>query len=247
MTASGSTTTYGFHASHEQLPPDELLVALRHAAEVGFTAGMCSDHFAPWSERQGHSGYAWAWLGAALATTALPMGVVTAPGQRYHPAITAQAAATLEQMHPGRFWLALGSGQALNEHITGERWPAKEERLLRLEECVAVLRALFDGETVTHDGRVRVDRARLWSRPATPPPLLAAAVTPPTAARAADLGGRPDHDQPARRGAEGDAGRLPRRRRSGTGGAPGARVLGPGPGHRPADRPRPVAGAGPGR
>jgi probable non-F420 flavinoid oxidoreductase len=185
MTPSAPTTTYGFHASHEQLPPEELLDALRHAEAVGFTAGMCSDHFAPWSARQGHSGYAWAWLGAALATTDLPMGVVTAPGQRYHPAITAQAAATLERMHPGRFWMALGSGQALNEHITGERWPGKEERQLRLEECVAVMRALFAGETVSHEGRVRVDRAHLWTRPAAPPPLLAAAVTPATAARAA--------------------------------------------------------------
>ncbi len=205
-------TTYGFHASHEQLAPDALLDALRHAEAVGFAAGMCSDHFAPWSERQGQSGHAWAWLGAALATTALPMGVVTAPGQRYHPAITAQAAATLEQMHPGRFWLALGSGQALNEHITGERWPAKEERLLRLEECVAVLRGLFDGETVSHDGRIRVDRARLWSRPATPPPLLAAAVTPPTAARAAAWAdglitiNQPDEGQKATLAAYRDAG-----------------------------------------
>ena len=88
-------TVIGFHASHEQVHPAALLDAVRHAEEAGFTAAMCSDHFSPWSERQGHSGFAWSWLGAALATTRLPFGVVNAPGQRYHPAIVAQAIATL--------------------------------------------------------------------------------------------------------------------------------------------------------
>ncbi|ONK14155.1 TIGR03885 family FMN-dependent LLM class oxidoreductase [Streptomyces sp. MP131-18] len=178
-------TAYGYHASHEQFAPAELLTLLRAAQDAGFATGMCSDHFAPWSARQGHSGHAWVWLGAALATTQLPMGVVTAPGQRYHPAVLAQAAATLAQLFPGRLWLALGTGQALNEHITGERWPAKEVRARRLAECVEVMRALFAGETVSHEGLVRVDRARLWSLPALPPVLLAAAVTPATAAWAA--------------------------------------------------------------
>ncbi|WP_410535813.1 TIGR03885 family FMN-dependent LLM class oxidoreductase [Streptomyces sp. KL2] len=178
-------TRYGFHASHEQFPPARLLSLLEAAEEAGFSSGMCSDHFAPWSSRQGHSGHAWAWLGSALAATSLPLGVVTAPGQRYHPAVLAQAAATLTQMHPGRLWVALGTGQALNEHITGAPWPGKEERVRRLEECVDVMRALFAGETVSHDGLVRVDRARLWSLPERPPALLAAAVSPATAARAA--------------------------------------------------------------
>src|SRR5690606_15050981 len=102
--------------------------AVRAAEEAGFSQAMCSDHFAPWSTRQGHSGQAWTWLGAALATTALPMGVVSAPGDRYHPAVLAQSAATLARMFPQRLWLALGSGQALNEHITGGRWPDKETR-----------------------------------------------------------------------------------------------------------------------
>jgi probable non-F420 flavinoid oxidoreductase len=179
-------TTYGFHASLEQLPPGQFLELTCAAEAAGFAAGMCSDHFAPWSSRQGPSGFAWAWLGAALASTALPMGVVTAPGQRLHPAVAAHAAATLAEMHPGRFWLALGTGQALNEHITGDRWPSKEERQLRLQECAEIMRALLAGETVSHDGRVRVDRARLWTLPQTPPPLLGAAVTPATAARAAE-------------------------------------------------------------
>jgi probable non-F420 flavinoid oxidoreductase len=178
-------TTFGFHASHEQFAPGELLEVLRLAEAAGFTAGMCSDHFAPWSTRQGHSGYAWSWLGAALASTSLPMGVVSAPGDRYHPAVLAQAAATLAQMFPGRFWVALGSGQALNEHVTGGEWPAKEVRTRRLAECARVMRALFAGETVTRDGPVRVDRATLWTLPSQPPPLLGAAVTPATAAQVA--------------------------------------------------------------
>jgi probable non-F420 flavinoid oxidoreductase len=175
----------GYHASHEQLHPRALLESVAAAEDAGFDAAMCSDHFAPWSSRQGHSGYAWAWLGAALATTSLRFGVVTAPGQRYHPAIAAQKIATLAAMFPGRFWAALGSGEAMNEHVTGDPWPRKEVRNARLLECVDVMRRLLDGEEVSHDGLVTVDRARVWTRPEEPPPLLAAAVTAPTARWAA--------------------------------------------------------------
>jgi probable non-F420 flavinoid oxidoreductase len=178
-------TVIGFHASHEQMPPGELLEAAVAAEAAGFTAGMCSDHFAPWSERQGHSGFAWSWLGAALASTSLPFGVVNAPGQRYHPAIIAQAAATLASMFPGRFWVALGSGEAVNEHITGGGWPRKEIRTARLRECVDVIRALLAGEEVSHDGLVTVDRARIWSLPDRPPKLIGAAVSVETAAEVA--------------------------------------------------------------
>lgn len=174
-------TTVGFHASHEQLPPSDLLRAVRRAEEAGFQTAMCSDHLSPWSERQGHSGHAWTWLGAALATTSLPFGVVTAPGQRYHPVMTAQAIATLGELFPGRFWAALGSGEAVNEHVTGDRWPDKPTRDARLLECVAVMRALLAGEEVTHDGLVRVDRARLWSLPEQVPDLVGAAVSLQTA------------------------------------------------------------------
>jgi probable non-F420 flavinoid oxidoreductase len=173
--------TVGFHASHEQLAPSALLAAVQRAEDTGFDAAMCSDHFAPWSVRQGHSGFAWSWLGSALQATRLPMGVVTAPGQRYHPAITAQAIATLADMHPGKFWAALGSGEAVNEHITGDRWPDKATRDARLLECVAVIRALLAGEEVTHHGLVTVDRARLWSIPSTLPGLYGAAVSEATA------------------------------------------------------------------
>jgi probable non-F420 flavinoid oxidoreductase len=172
----------GYHASHEQLPPSALLRCVVAAEAAGFHAAMCSDHFAPWSSRQGHSGFAWSWLGAALQATELSFGVVNAPGQRYHPAIVAQAAATLSELYPDRFWLALGSGEASNEHITGDPWPAKDERRARLGEAAAVIRALLAGETVSHDGLVRVDRAKLWTLPARPPMLVGAAVSPDTAA-----------------------------------------------------------------
>jgi probable non-F420 flavinoid oxidoreductase len=172
--------TVGFHASHEQLAPSQLLGCVRHAEAAGFAAAMCSDHLAPWSERQGHSGFAWSWLGAALQATQLPFGVVTAPGQRYHAVILAQAIATLGEMYPGRFWAALGSGEAVNEHVTGERWPDKPTRDARLLECVEVIRALLRGEEVSHDGLIRVDRARLWSLPPEPPALVGAAVSEQT-------------------------------------------------------------------
>lgn len=173
--------TVGFHASHEQLSPAALLRCVRRAEDAGFQAAMCSDHFAPWSARQGHSGFAWSWLGAALQATSLPFGVVTAPGQRYHPAVLAQAIATLAEMFPGRVWAALGSGEAVNEHITGDRWPDKPVRDERWLECAGIIRRLLAGEDVTWDGHVRVDRARLWTRPGSPPPLVAAAVSEPTA------------------------------------------------------------------
>jgi probable non-F420 flavinoid oxidoreductase len=176
-------TVIGFHCSHEQINPAQLLCDVQHAEQVGFTAGMSSDHFSPWSERQGESGFAWSFLGAALATTQLPFGVVNAPGQRYHPAIIAQAIATLAQMFPGRFWAALGSGEASNERITGDQWPRKEVRDQRLIECVDVIRRLLNGEEVSHEGLVHVNRARLWTLPETVPDLVGPAVTPDTAAR----------------------------------------------------------------
>jgi probable non-F420 flavinoid oxidoreductase len=170
----------GWHASHEQIAPSQLLKDARHAEAAGFEAAWSSDHFAPWSQRQGQSGFAFSWLGAAMATTSLPFGVVNAPGQRYHPAIVAQAVATLTEMFPGRLSVALGSGEFMNEHITGDRWPDKPTRNARLRECVDIIRALLAGEEVTHHGLVHVDRARLWTR-AQQPPLLATAVSEATA------------------------------------------------------------------
>ncbi|GAB4019699.1 TIGR03885 family FMN-dependent LLM class oxidoreductase [Spirosoma koreense] len=171
----------GYHASHEQFKPSTLLTYVQRAQQAGFTAASSSDHFHPWSNRQGESGFAWSWLGAALQATSLSYGVVNAPGQRYHPAIIAQAAATLAEMFPERFWMAVGTGQFLNEHITGGKWPAKADRNARLAECVEIIRALWKGETVTHQGLVTVEEARLYSRPAIPPLLFGAAVTSKTA------------------------------------------------------------------
>lgn len=175
----------GFHCSHEQRPPSFLLRAVQDAERAGFDGAMCSDHFTPWNPRQGESGFALSWLGAALAQTTLPIGMVNAPGQRYHPAIVAQAFATLAEMFPGRFWAALGSGENMNEHITGAPWPDKEVRNARLRESVEVIRRMFDGEEVTHRGLVEVHRARLWTRPAAPPRLYATAVSAQTAGWAA--------------------------------------------------------------
>lgn len=172
----------GYHASHEQFSPSELLRYVKLAEEAGFTSVNCSDHFHPWSERQGQSGFAFAWLGAAMMNSSLPFGVVCTPGYRYHPAVVAQAAATLSEMFPHRFWISLGSGEALNERITGEKWPLKPERNERLRECSDIIRRLLSGQTVTHSGRITVEHARLYTLPATPPLVLGAAVTKETAA-----------------------------------------------------------------
>ena len=171
----------GFHASHEQFPPSELLGLVQEAEAAGFDCAMSSDHFRPWGPAQGHSGYAWSWLGAALQATQLPFGVISAPGYRYHPAILAQGAATLCEMFPGRLWLTLGSGQRLNEDLTGVAWPEKAERNARLKECADIIRALMRGETVTHHGRVTLIEGKIYSLPKNPPLLLGAAVSEATA------------------------------------------------------------------
>lgn len=171
----------GYHASHEQFAPSALLNYVQLAEAAGFQCAKSSDHFHPWSERQGQSGFAWSWLGASIQATRLPFGMISAPGYRYHPAVLAQAAATIGEMFPDRLWLALGSGEAINEAITGLPWPEKAERNLRLAECVKITRALFAGETVTHRGRVTVIEAKLYSRPAKPVPIYGAAVSADTA------------------------------------------------------------------
>ncbi len=173
----------GYHCSHEQFAPDELLRLVRRAESAGFTSAMCSDHFHPWSPEQGQAGFAWSFLGAALQATSLAFGVVTVPGGwRYSPAIIAQAAATLDCMYPGRFWIAPGSGEALNERITGLPWPIKAERNARLREAVDIIRALWAGETVTHAGLLTVEEATLYTRPRGAPPLIVgAALSEPTA------------------------------------------------------------------
>lgn len=171
----------GYHASHEQFNPAELLGYVKLAEKAGFDCAMCSDHFHPWSREQGQSGFTWSWLGSALEATKLSFGTVNAPGQRYHPAIIAQAAATLCQMYPGRFWLSVGSGENLNEHITGDPWPEKDTLNARLKECVSIMRSLWGGETVNHEGLIKVRDARLFTLPPEPPLIVGAAITEATA------------------------------------------------------------------
>ncbi len=171
----------GYHASHEQFTPRDLLELVQKAEQAGFQSVLSSDHFHPWSDKQGESGFAWSWLGAAMQATNLEYGIVNAPGQRYHPAIIAQAAATLDQMFPGRFWLCQGSGQALNENITGDKWPSKDVRNARLKESVDVIRELWKGDYVTHHGIVNVENAKLFTPPETIPAIYGAAITEKTA------------------------------------------------------------------
>lgn len=171
----------GFHASHELYSPSELLHWAQVAERAGFSRAMCSDHFAPWGTAQRHSGNAWSWLGAALTRTSMSFGTVCAPGQRYHPAIIAQAAATLCEMFPNRFWFAAGTGQNLNEHITGDGWPLKDVRRQRVLDSVELMRRLWTGEIVSIDKTVRAIDAQIFSLPATPPPIFGAALTEETA------------------------------------------------------------------
>jgi probable non-F420 flavinoid oxidoreductase len=151
------------------------------AEQAGFDAAMCSDHIEPFTERHGNSGFAWSWLGAAMQSTQLPFGVVTTPGWRYHPAVLAQAMATLGSMFPGRLWVALGSGELLNEHIVARRWPAKDERNAVLRQSHDVIKRLLAGETVTAGGNVEVEEARLWVRAEPAPLLVGPAITEDTA------------------------------------------------------------------
>jgi coenzyme F420-dependent glucose-6-phosphate dehydrogenase len=176
-------TRIAYQASHEQFAPSHLLQLAGQAEEAGFDAIHSSDHFHPWSRQQGQCGFSFAWLGAAMQQSGLPFGMVCAPGQRYHPAVVAQAVATLGEMFPDRFHVSLASGEALNESITGEKWPLREERNSRLQECAEVIRRLLAGEMVNHTGQVRVEHAQLYTLPAIKPPLFAAALSPESARR----------------------------------------------------------------
>ena len=177
----------GYHASHEQFAPEELLTFAQAAEQAGFDAVMSSDHIRPWSHAQGQSGFVWSWLGAAMQATSIPFGTLCIPGGwRYHPAIVAQAAATLDRLFPGRLrWIAPGSGEALNETIVGQPWPDKAERNARLGIGVEMMRRLWAGETITAAAPIRSENAKLYTLPVRPPPLLVPALTPETAAWAA--------------------------------------------------------------
>jgi len=171
----------GYAAMFEQFTPTDLLRWSRQAEDAGFGGIMASDHFHPWTPQQGQSAFVWAWLGALGAQTSrVAFGTgVTAPGPRYHPAILAQAAATLEAMFPGRFYLGVGAGEALNEHITGDYWPEAPIRLQRLEEGVEIIRRLMSGKVTKYQGtHFRLESAKLYTLPTTPPPIYIASSGP---------------------------------------------------------------------
>jgi probable non-F420 flavinoid oxidoreductase len=175
-----------YHASHEQFSPRELLGYVLQAEQAGWDAVFSSDHIHPWSPEQGQSGFMWAWLGAALqATRRVSFACITVPGGwRYSPVISAQAIATLGEMFGDRLpYVALGSGEALNECAVGKGWPTKDSRAARLDEAASVIRRLLAGETVSHSGAVQAENARLWSRPLIAPKLFGAALTPATGER----------------------------------------------------------------
>ncbi|MEU4544014.1 TIGR03557 family F420-dependent LLM class oxidoreductase [Nonomuraea dietziae] len=166
-------TTFGYFLASEEHGPNELVRQAQLAERSGFEALWISDHYHPWLDEQGHSPFVWSVIGGIAATTRLPVTTaVTCPLVRIHPAVIAQAAATSAAMTEGRFRLGVGTGEALNEHITGSVWPPAEERLEMLEEAVEVMRKLWQGDLVTHRGaHYRVDTARLYTLPDQPPPI----------------------------------------------------------------------------
>jgi coenzyme F420-dependent glucose-6-phosphate dehydrogenase len=179
----------GYALSSEELGPLELVENARRAEQAGFGFALISDHFHPWLDVQGESPFVWSTIGAiSQATDSLTLGTgVTCPMIRTHPAIIAQAAATSVALMPGRFFLGVGTGENLNEHVLGDRWPSHAERLEMLEEAVGVMRELWQGDLVTHRGaHYTVDRARLYTVPDEPPPVAVAAAGPD----AAELAGR---------------------------------------------------------
>jgi G6PDH family F420-dependent oxidoreductase len=180
----------GYFLSCEEYTPQELIAQARQAEEAGFSGLWISDHFHPWLDAQGESPFVWAVIGGLAQVTRLPVATgVTCPTVRMHPAIVAHAAATAQVMLEGRFTLGVGSGEALNEHILGDRWPEAEERLEMLEEAVEVMRALWTGENVSHRGRhYRVENARIYTLPDTPPPVLVSGFGPKATDLAARIG-----------------------------------------------------------
>ncbi|MGV9456154.1 LLM class F420-dependent oxidoreductase [Streptomyces sp. NPDC003635] len=164
----------GYTMMTEQAGPRDLVEHVVRAEEAGFDFSVTSDHYFPWLRSQGHSPYAWSVLGAAAqATRRIPlMTYVTCPSFRYHPAVVAQKAATMQLLSEGRFRLGLGSGENLNEHVVGGGWPSVDVRHEMLEEAIGIIRALFDGDHVTRHGtHYDVESARLWDLPTEPPPI----------------------------------------------------------------------------
>ena len=182
-------TEWGYALSCEEHAPNDLVRNARLAEEAGFTFALISDHFHPWTDSQGHSAFVWSVIGGiAQATERLRLGTgVTCPTIRIHPAIIAHAAATAAVMMEGRFFLGVGTGENLNEHILGDAWPAPDKRLEMLEESIEVMRLLWEGGYKTHRGKhYTVEQARIYTKPDEPVPIAVAAAKP----EAAKLAGR---------------------------------------------------------
>jgi G6PDH family F420-dependent oxidoreductase len=192
----------GYTLSSEEFAPRDLIRHAKRAEDAGFTFALVSDHYHPWIDRQGHSPFVWSVLGGvAQATEHLRVGTgVTCPIIRIHPAIVAQAAATVGCMMPGRFFLGAGTGENLNEHVLGDRWPPADVRLEMLEEAVAIMRVLWQGGRQSYRGRYyTVENARVYDVPDPPVPVMIAAKGPKArelAARAGDglIGTAPDRE-----------------------------------------------------
>lgn len=182
-------TQLGYHLSSEEHGPADLVRHAKLAEDAAFDFALISDHFHPWTDSQGHSPFVWSVVGAIAATTSrIRLGTgVTCPTIRLHPAIVAQAAATAAALMPGRFFLGVGSGENLNEHVLGDRWPNAAVRLEMLEEAMVVMRLLWEGGFKNHRGRYyTVENARIYSLPVEPPPIYVAAA----GAKAAALAGK---------------------------------------------------------
>jgi coenzyme F420-dependent glucose-6-phosphate dehydrogenase len=179
-------TKIGYACMLEQFHPTDLLDWAERAEAAGFDAGFqVSEHFHPWTPQQGQSAFAWSFMGALGQRTTLPFGTaVTCPGFRYHPAVIAHAAATLGAMYPGRFWLGLGAGEALNEHVIGGEWPEVGIRSAMMFEAIEVINKLFSGKVVKHDGDYfTLESARLYTLPEERIPIYVATAGPLNAKR----------------------------------------------------------------
>ncbi len=182
--------TIGYAAMLEQFHPTEIVELSVYAESLGFSGVMAADHFQPWVPQQGQSAFVWNVLSALGERTRGDIGPgVTAPTFRWHPAMVAQASATLAAMYPGRHWLGLGSGEALNEHIVGQYWPEAPERINRMFEAIEIIKKLFTaslaGKDTKHSGQFyKLESTRLWTMPEVPPEILVATAGPVTAKRA---------------------------------------------------------------
>jgi G6PDH family F420-dependent oxidoreductase len=180
----------GYFLASEEYDPRALLEQARMAEQAGFHGLWISDHYHPWNDEQGHSGFVWSVIGALAQVTSLPVTTaVTCPTVRIHPAVLAQAAATSAVLHDGRFNFGIGSGEALNEHILGDAWPEADVRLEMLEEAVEVIRTLWQGGQRSHRGRhYTVENARVYDLPGEPPPILISGFGPKAIKLAARIG-----------------------------------------------------------